>query len=172
MSHKSTWPNFSSVSPISEQRKRKLPEGSEAIDYLDEEIIKVLNLILPSFEDDILDLEEDRQESFRKYLNSLKEISSKLGILRDKVSTMNKSPKIMKIMNGNQVLRKQGQQIVRKMVVNSNGQVPQVRDTWRYIQENSDVINHIKSKLFAWLPRWQRKKCYYLLLQTWQMVTE
>ena len=55
-----------SVSPISEQRKRKLPEGSEAIDYLDDEIIKVLNLILPSFEDDISDLDETRQQSFKK----------------------------------------------------------------------------------------------------------
>ena len=57
---------MSSVSPISEQRKRKLPEGSEAIDYLDEEIIRVLNLLLPSFEDDISELDETRQESFKK----------------------------------------------------------------------------------------------------------
>ena len=57
---------MSSVSPISEQRKRKMPEGSEAIDYLDEEIIRVLNLLLPSFEDDISELDETRQESFKK----------------------------------------------------------------------------------------------------------
>ena len=66
--------------------------------------------------------------NLKKYLNSLKEIAAKLGILRDKVSTMKKSPKVMKIMNGNQILRKPGQQIVRKMVVNGNGQMPQVRE--------------------------------------------
>ena len=58
----------------------------------------------------------------------MKEIIERLGILRDKVANIKKSPKVMKIMNGNQILRKTGQQIVRKMVVNGNGQLPQVCD--------------------------------------------
>ena len=55
------------------------------------------------------------KDTFTQHFNTLKHINDKLQILRDKMKTI-RSPKVMKLMNTQQVVRKGVPQLVRKVL--------------------------------------------------------
>ena len=108
-------------------RKRKLADDeSDAIAYLDVEIIKALHILLPRLNDSMGDLDAAQRGTFTEHYSALKAITNKLSVLRDKIKSIKPSPtKIMKVMKTSTLVRKPGQhqhhqqsqpQLVRKVI--------------------------------------------------------
>ena len=122
-------------------RKRKLADDeSDAMAFLDVEIIKAIHLLLPRLNDSIGDLGQAQRDTLTTHFTTLKAITDKLSVLRDKIKSLKSSSptKVMKMMKTSTLMRKPGQQqqqqtqLVRKVIpmngVNAaSGQLQQER---------------------------------------------